>query len=286
MRAVVRSVACAALELTAAGCLFGPNGAYFREGIGTSLERPELGDVTAIQDIYIAHLCRQAGLPICDDVSMSAQAWTLFVQAGMNDIDLRCDAYLAWLDNRKRSATPILNQLAAMNTTTQAIMHATGSGATAITIVGIAFGLAADTFTNVNSRLLLEVNQSTVQSVVIGHQTEYRLKAANVLVISRPMAIYLLRNYLRICMPFSIETSINNTVSVYHRVGPEALRAGPMATRAPKVAAVTASRVAGVAVSVPRDPISQPKRRAPDPVIPGYAECSIHTIPLPTRDLS
>ena len=109
-------------------------------------------------------------------------------------------------------------------------MNATGAGAAAMTIVGIGFGLAADTFTNVTSRLLLEVNQSTVQSVVLGHQTEFRLQAAKVLVRSRPMAIYLLRNYLRICMPFSIETSINNTVSVYHRAGPEALRSEPLST--------------------------------------------------------
>ena len=41
-------------------------------------------------------------------------------------------------------------------------------------IVGIAFGLAANTFTNVNSRLLLEVNQATVQSVVHKGQEEFR----------------------------------------------------------------------------------------------------------------
>src|SRR5687767_11685349 len=188
MRSVLRLAAGAAMGLAVTGCNLAGEGLYFREGIGTGLSRPELGEATQIQDLYIAHICQQAGLPICDDVTMNPQAWSLFVQAGMNDIDLRCDAYLAWLDNRKRSATPVLNQLAAMNTAAQAIMHATGSGAAAITIVGVAFGLAADTFTNVTSRLLLEVNQSTVQSVVIGHQTRFRVETARVLVRSRPMA--------------------------------------------------------------------------------------------------
>jgi hypothetical protein len=269
MRTVVQAIACAAFGLTASGCFLANDGMYFREGIGTTLTRPELPEVTQAQDLYIAHICQQAGLPTCGDGYMDAQGWTLFVQAGMNDIDLRCDAYLAWLDNRKRSATPILNQLAAMNSTTQAIMNATGSGAAAITIVGVAFGLAADTFTNVNSRLLLEVNQSTVQSVVLGNQTNYRLEAAKVLVRSRPMALYLLRNYLRICMPFSIETSINNTISVYHRAGPEALRSEPLVTRAPTVAAMTPSRV----VVRSADPLPKQTRLPPreDPIL-GPAE--------------
>jgi hypothetical protein len=264
MRSVLRLAAGAAMGFAVAGCNLANEGLYFREGIGTGLSRPELPEVTQIQDLYIAHICQQAGLPNCDDVTMGPQAWSLFVQAGMNDIDLRCDAYLAWLDNRKRSAAPILNQLAAMNTAAQAIMYASGSGATAITIAGVAFGLAADTFTNVNSRLLLEVNQSTVQSVVLGHQTRYRVETGRVSVRSRPMAIYLLRNYLRICMPFSIETSINNTVSVYHRVGPEGLRTEPLVTQAPRVAAVT--------VATPRDSIGLPKRRTLTEEIPGFAE--------------
>ena len=241
MRSALRLAATAAMGLALAGCNLASEGLYFREGIGTGLSRPELLEVTQIQELYIAHICQQAGLSNCNDPGMPPQAWSLFVEAGMNDVDLRCDAYLAWLDNRKRSAAPILNQLAAMNSATQAIMHATGAGAAAITIVGLGFGLAADTFTNVNSRLLLEVNQSTVQSVVLGHQTDYRLQVTRVQVRSRPMAIYLLRNYLRICMPFSIETSINNTVSVYHRVGPDALRAPPLSTRAPRVAAATSA---------------------------------------------
>ena len=274
MRGVLRWAAHAAMGLAVAGCNLGSEGLYFREGIGTGLSRPELAEVTQIQDFYIAHICQQAGLANCDDVSMNSQAWSLFVEAGMNDVDLRCDAYLAWLDNRKRSATPILNQLAAMNSATQAIMNATGAGAAAITIVGIGFGLAADTFTNVNSRLLLEVNQSTVQSVVLGHQTEYRIQTAKVQVRNRPMAIYLLRNYLRICMPFSIETSINNTITVYHRAGPEALRTEPLSTRAPRVAAATSPRVAVRSTEAP-PPAPPPIQTIIGPIGPFEAALSL-----------
>jgi hypothetical protein len=237
MRWLARAAACASV-LVSAGCNLATEGLYYREGIGTGLYRSELAGATDLQDQYVLHICRQAGLS-CTEAGLDSREWMLFVQAGMNDIDLRCDGYLAWLDNRRRSSTPILNQLAATSTATQAILRVTGAGATPITIVGIAFGLAADTFTNVNSRLLFEINQSTVQSVVLGHQTDFRIRASEVLVTSRPMAIYLLRNYLRICMPFSIETSINNTISVYHRAGPQALETVPLATRGAKVAGIT-----------------------------------------------
>jgi hypothetical protein len=102
-------------------------------------------------------------------------------------------------------------------------MNAAGVGANPITIVGLAFGLAADTFTNVQSRLVLEANHSTVQAVVLGNQSQYRREVIGKVVDNKPAAIYLLRGYLRICMPFSIETSMNDTLTVYHRSGAGAL---------------------------------------------------------------
>jgi hypothetical protein len=150
----------------------------------------------------------------------------------MNDIDRRCDSYLAWLDEKRRSREPILKQLADMGAATAAILRATNAGATPIAIVGVAFGLAADTFTNVSSRLLLEVNHSTVQSVVLGYQAEFRATNVKVIIDNRPAAIYLLRSYLRLCMPYSIEMSINNTVTIYHR-DPAALNTVPLLLRTP-----------------------------------------------------
>jgi hypothetical protein len=188
----------------------------------------------------LGFICQQAGLPIvvdgdvvlCAYSGMRPPEWTLFVQAGMNDIDRRCDAYLAWLDEKRRSREPILKQLADMGAATAAILRATNTGATPIAIVGIAFGLAADTFTNISSRLLLEVNHSTVQSVVLGYQADFRANNARAIIDNRPAAIYLLRSYLRLCMPYSIEMSINNTVTIYHR-DPASLNTEPLLLRTP-----------------------------------------------------
>jgi hypothetical protein len=225
MRSLFQLVVCVAIAGMIAGCSASDIN-YFRQGIGTDVYSSELPNVTALNSAYVALICRQAGLAnegeTCD-TPMLGRYWATFVQAGMNDIDRRCDAYLAWLDDRKRSQTPVLNELHALSAATIGIMNAAGVGANPITIVGLAFGLAADTFTNVQSRLVLEANHSTVQAVVLDNQSQYRREVISKVVDNKPAAIYLLRGYLRICMPFSIETSINDTLTVYHRSGAGAL---------------------------------------------------------------
>jgi hypothetical protein len=259
MRRVWAVVLACVLALAAAAC-GSVEGRYYREGIGTDLWWSGLPEATRLQEFYIGYICQQAGLPVIVEgdyvlcaAGFSPPDWSLFFQAGMNDIDRRCDAYLTWLDDKRRGREPVLKQLASTGAAIAAILRAAEAGPTPIAIVGIAFGLAADTFTNVTSRLLLEVNHSTVQSVVLGYQADFREKHVNDRIDNQPAAIYLLRSYLRLCMPYSIEMSINNTVTVYHR-DPEALSAPPLLLR----------------TAVPRGPIVHdivPLRPAP-PVTP------------------
>jgi hypothetical protein len=212
-----------ALATLVAGCNLANDFRYYRDGIGTDLYASDSATVTGYLDSYMGLLCRQAGLAAVNPdgtltcVINSPIDWPLIVQAGMNDIDGRCDGYLAWLDDKRRSNEPFLRQLATLG-----ILDATSASVKAITITGIAFGLAGSTFTNFNARIL-SLEQSTVQSVVIDSQHKYRANNDPRDVNSRPAAIHYLRNYLRICLPFSIETAVNNTVTVFHRAGPGAL---------------------------------------------------------------
>lgn len=217
-------VAVVGLALLSAGC--NTDGTYLREGAGTEVATTDIVSVTNIQEIYFGEVCRQAGLSVrqaadgvilCDEAMMAPGAWTLFVQAGMNDIDRRCDAYLAWLDDRRRWREPILKQLHSTAAVTAAIMGLTGVSAVPIAIVGAAFGFAQETFVNISGRLVTEVNQSTVQSLVLMRQNDYRAGIARKAIANRPAALYALRSYLRICMPMTIETEINTTVTAIER---------------------------------------------------------------------
>lgn len=201
---------------------------FFSSGVGSSLFSESLSEDTRLQQIYIDHICRQAGLVAASDdpallcLPVTASDWTVFVQAGLNDIDQRCDGYLAWLDSKRRNTAPILQQIADMQNATAAILAATSVSAAPLSIVGAAFGLARNTFTNLNSRLIMELDQSTVQTVVLTRQTQFR-QVLPKLIDNRPAALYALRSYLRLCMPFTIETQVNTTIKLFERSGISAL---------------------------------------------------------------
>lgn len=238
MRSIFGTLISCALATLVAGCNFLTDYRYYREGIGSELLGAESVAAGANLDAYVGLLCHQAGMPQVMNadgtfscaLDNSSSGWALVVQAGMNDIDGRCDGYLAWLDDKRRSNEPFLRQLAATGAATLGILDATSASVRAITITGIAFGLAANTFTNVNARIL-SLEQSTVQSVVLNSQQKYRHNNNPSAVQSRPAAIYYLRNYLRICLPFSIETSVNNTATVFSNGGAEALDNDTIFTR-------------------------------------------------------
>jgi hypothetical protein len=204
---------------------------YFREGAGSDLYSGQLPQATQLQDAYVYYICRQAGNPndgTPDGSSCAVSNWTTFTLAGMNDIDQRCDAYLSWLDAQRRDRTPVLTQIAAMGAATGAIMGVAGAGTQALAIVATAFGLASTTYANWNSRLLLDVDHSTVQTLVYMRQQQYRKGNAGVIVPDRAAAIYFLRGYLRICMPITIETDINTSVTLARLGAPQSLLQAPL----------------------------------------------------------
>jgi hypothetical protein len=229
---------------------------YTREGIGVDLYWDGLPTATQLQDIYLADICSQAisptarslGVNACDQLNLASRDWGLLVQAGMNDIDLRCDAYLSWLHDKRSSREPILKELAVVGGAAAAILKITGSGATPIALTAIAFGLAADSFTNYDLRILNGVDYTTVQSVVRGNRNQFRIKNLELVIDNRPAAIYVLRNYLSLCVPASIEMSINNTLNVFHRGGAEALTAEPVGLTTPVATSSTSAQVRGTPV--------------------------------------
>jgi hypothetical protein len=200
---------------------------YYKEGIGTELTTQSVPSAADLQDVYLTELCRQAGMVQVSsantDPVLACPNWGLVTLAGLNDIDQRCDAYLAWLDDKRRSREPILSEISAIAGATAAILRTTGVGVNPITLVGIAFGLASNTFTNIRSRLLLEADHSTVQSIVLSRQQDFRGRLKPQSINSRADAIYVMRSYLRICMPMTIEMNINTTVTVFENAGAAAL---------------------------------------------------------------
>jgi hypothetical protein len=217
MRGKAAIAACVGLALLA-GCNPLAERRYVNEGAGADLYTADAAAQADLLNAYTAYICAQVG-PDCGN-------WGTFVIAGMNDIDQRCDGYLTWLDGKRRDREPILAQLSAINTAVHAIMTVTGSSPQSLNILTAAFGLASASYANWNSRLLISVEQSTVQAVVYKAQGDYREKIKGWSVPDRPTAIYLLRNYLRTCMPITIEASINTTTTLVQRNATEQAKTG------------------------------------------------------------
>ncbi len=220
---VLRSVFALMAILLIAGCN-SPTNSFLLNGIGAELPARDIVNATRLQIKYFNYLCRQAGLPVdpvnettyCRLPPSDVASWTLVVSQGMNDIDRRCDAYLQWLDNKKRSKGPLLSQIGTTKTTVQEIIEVTVPNAAnavkAISVVGMAFQLLSDTIENYHSRLLLEINSSTVNSIVLQGRYDFRkhLRDEGITFRSKPEAEHALRSYLRLCLPFAIEAKINN----------------------------------------------------------------------------
>lgn len=273
MRFFVRLVACVGIAVTVAACDPVTDRQYVREGVGVELNSTKLVDATASQNEYIDQVCRQAGYHSYSEGKISScldrDGWTLFVQAGMNDIDRRCDGYLSWLDAKRRDREPVLRGLAAASGATHSILTVSGAGTDTLDIVSAAFALAAASYDNWNSRLLLAVNQSTVQDLVYTRQTQYRNTIKDERVLDRPRAIYLLRNYLRICMPATIEADINTSMTLVQRGNPMDAKNSPAVkpTTPPRRAdkpikkEPTAKDLAGDAITAIEKTIERPQLR-------------------------
>jgi hypothetical protein len=279
-------LACVGLALLAGGCNVTENN-YIREGIGTEIYVADAMDTAVLQDTYIAVMCRQAGLdsspggdvPVCAIPALGSPSWMMIVQAGMNDIDRRCDAWLTWLDNKARWTGPIHQQILHTQSALQAILGYTlADPVTAINIAGAVFGFASNTFSNFNNRLLFQLEKSTVQGLVLQRQQDYRGQLPR-LIDNRPAAIYALRQYLRLCMPITIETQVNTTVKIFESGGPQALA---QSRRMIDGGSVNTAVAVGPA---PRDRIAPPPPPPPQQTLPAYADiilgyqASLHTIP-------
>ena len=215
MRFAALLLLCAGVLLAAAGCDPVTDRRYIDEGAGVDLYTADRANQLELQNQYVAFICEQAG-------SDCGGSWSAFVQAGMNDIDQRCDGFLTWLDARRRDKEPVLNELTAVGAAAHTIMTVSGAGPSSLDIVTAAMALAAATYTNWNSRLLLAINQSTVQDTVYASQGQFSAKIKDYRIADRPYAIYLLRNYLRLCMPTTIEANINTSATLVQLGNPMA----------------------------------------------------------------
>jgi len=208
------------ITLAITGCA-GQGYHYANRGIGPSLYSSDIAKATSELNIYLGYLCDQTGYsvstksdryPRCNLTPESDARWNLVVHTGFNDIDRRCDAYLAWVDDMRRRGTLGNQALGATRSLTNYILEKTvPAGAIAIGIVGEAFGFTTTLFNEYNKFLLLGFEGSTIESIVTARRTKFRSDIArNTKIGNKPDTVNVLSSYLRICMPYTITMNVND----------------------------------------------------------------------------
>ncbi|WP_377296040.1 hypothetical protein [Rhizobium sp. SGZ-381] len=191
---------------------------FIEAGAGPDLMSEETAIATDSLESYFGEICRQADLPVaaghrlrCLSSGFDEYRWNTVVKAGMNDIDHRCDLYLAWLEN-KRNERPFVNSTLVSLTTTAAgaLAVAVPGNDDAFKYVSIALGLASQAYDAYYTRALLGLEPSTIKLTVESRRLQFRDRFLTARYLQKVDVVAVLRSYLKLCTPQTITMDVNS----------------------------------------------------------------------------
>lgn len=171
--------------------------------------RERLQRDTADIETYFAELCKQLGEAADCYENHQTPNWRALVHTGYNDIDLRCDRYLNWVD-RKRSEERFANTgTVALSGLLGGVLGIAAPGTAALAYLPLVFDFTQDVYSAYQTAILFGLESSTVKSIVNQRRYQHREQFKAVQIVDRPSAIYAMREYLMICTPQSIVQDVN-----------------------------------------------------------------------------
>lgn len=179
-------------------------------GPGTALYVSDTAERVRLEQDYFRLICNGS----CPDRS---DVWLKAVYVGLNDIDDRCDAYITSMRRAKAEGDSYISLLTRTASTTDVILGQAldkKTDARAISIVQAAFGLGLQGLSGYYSRLLLAIPPPTVHQIALKRRTAFRTDLQKAVatnsgtIRTRADAYFVIRSYLQICSPQSLEASI------------------------------------------------------------------------------
>jgi hypothetical protein len=192
---------CAGTEATAGwGNRYGPNPALPAEAITKSSDN-QVRIMSALFEV--AHDSNHHTTPY------------LVTLAGFNFVDEQCDAYLHELFAIEHEHEVTKKGIDQVGLLSNAVLGAVPASKTTMAIVAQAFGLASQYTDTIANSYLLGAHTSTILGIVSKLQLAYRDQAAldKAKINSEPEAYFRIRGYLQLCMPPTIESKINETLT-------------------------------------------------------------------------
>lgn len=135
--------------------------------------------------------------------------WDVIISAGLQYSDARCSDYvesLYWVNKQLKANVRDANSAGTLVT---GIMGIAKSAASEIAAAAIIFGYAEESINNSGSRILFDLEPSSIRSLVEGSQKAFRgalLTGYN----NQAGAFSVIREYIGLCLPSTIEAEINN----------------------------------------------------------------------------
>jgi len=215
------------LAFVISGCAGMQDISRLRDGPGLEPVSAEIKEYTKNQAEVLAELRTLAGIAADEPVDN----WNAIIEAGMGYADARCEAYMQALFRLNRNRRTAVSEIGLVGGATAGIMAAAQSAARDVAIVAILFGLAASTVDTLSSNLLFDLDPSSVRTLVMQMQRNYR-NALPQDYDSWPAAAAVIRSYAALCVPANIEAEVNLSVK---KAVPGAVRGDGATGRPPTV---------------------------------------------------
>lgn len=229
-------------------------------GVPPSLQQSNLVADEASQEMMIESLQRKAALPAGTRLGPNDLNWGLVAEAGLVEVDVQCDRYLAALFAFNREQRAGRQILTAAGAGTAAIMGITGAPGMSIAVVATAFGMAASIFDAGVNSVLFTMSPVAVRAVAARGRQAYIAGIKTKEITTRPRMMAVVQGYLSQCTPAAIEANIDNAAT-----GAPSVSGTPdTALKAAALASPSASIVQDPRVFI-TTPVQGPSARQPDP---------------------
>jgi hypothetical protein len=187
--------------------------------------------------------------------------WRDVTDAGLVEVDLLCDRYLAALFTFNREQRAGRQILTAAGAGTAAILGLTGAAGATVALVAASFGIAANVFDAGANSVLFTVSPTAVRAVAVRGRQAYLETIKWERVNSRPRMMMVVQGYLAQCTPAAIEANIDNAAT-----GAPSVSNIGTALQAAALAAPSASVVQDPAVFI-ASPVTGPAKPPPIPTV-------------------
>jgi peptidoglycan hydrolase-like protein with peptidoglycan-binding domain len=180
-------------------------------GLRPELDTATVEDFAERQVIKVKGWSTAAGLPTLP-LAGSAD-WRKVLDIGLVNVDKECREYIGalfWFDRARDSAKTGLTLTGAATTSAMAILNAS---AEAIALTAATFGLTNTLVDTGANTVLYTIDPSSVQTAIERSQIAYREEVANKRYDNQASIIAAVQGYLALCLPATIETTINRAVA-------------------------------------------------------------------------